>query len=139
MKYVNDAGLPEITEQQIRETLKESRPYTVVILKAGPQFKPPGPNRDPEVTAIVMQHGKRNMALRAAGLMPIVCRIADGSGVVGVGIFDASPEEVQRIYADDPVKAGAFTFSVHPCLSFPGSALPMPEAAVQDSSRPGGT
>jgi hypothetical protein len=68
------------------------------------------PNPVLSVTAIIMQHGKRNMALRAAGVMPIVCRIADGSGVTGVSIFDASPEDVERIYSSDPgVRAGVFT------------------------------
>jgi hypothetical protein len=132
MKYTDDASLPEITEQQFQETLQKSRPYAVVILKAGPNFKMPGPNGDPEGTAIIMQHGKRNMALRAAGIMPIVCRIADGSGVTGVCVFNASPEDAERIYSNDPgVKAGVFTFTVHPCRSFPGSTLPVPDATAR--------
>ncbi len=130
MKYTDDSVLPEITEEEFRENLKKTRPYTVVILKAGPRFKMPGPDGDPETTAIIMQHGKRNMALRAAGIMPIVCPIGDGSGVTGVCVFDASPEDAQRIYSQDPgVKAGVFTFEVHPSRSFPGSALPVADAS----------
>jgi hypothetical protein len=127
MGYTDDSGLPEITERQFQENLGKSRPYSVVILKTGPRFKMPGPEGDPEITAIIKEHGKRNMALRDAGIMPIVCPIGDGSGVTGVAVFDASPEEVQRIYSQDPgVKAGVFIFEVHPCRSFPGSCLPMP-------------
>ena len=87
MKYTDDSSLPELTEERFRENLQKARTYTVVILKAGPRFKMPGPDGDPEITAIIMKHGKRNMALRAAGIMPIVCPIGDGSGVTGVCVF----------------------------------------------------
>jgi hypothetical protein len=77
--------------------------------------------------AWINKHGKRNFALRTAGLMPIVCPVADGSGVTGVGIFAASPEEVERIMSGDPgVKEGMFTYDIHPTRTFPGSALPPP-------------
>jgi len=77
-----------------------------------------------------MQRGKRNMALHAAGIMPIVCPIGDSSGVTGVGVFNASSEDVQRICSLDPgVKAGVFNFEVHPSRSFPGSILPVPESS----------
>lgn len=72
-----------------------------------------------------MAHGKRNYALHMAGLMPIVCPIADGGEVVGLGVFDASPEDVERIMAADPaVRADILTYEVHPTRSFPGSTLP---------------
>jgi hypothetical protein len=110
----------------LQEALQHIRQYTVVILRAGPRFDPPGPGRDPEVARIIWEHGKRNFALRTAGLMPIICPVADGSGVVGVSIFDADPEEVDRIMAGDPgVRAGLFTYEIHPTHSFPGSSLPM--------------
>jgi hypothetical protein len=129
MKYIDDSSLPEITEEKFTENLQKSRPYTVVILKAGPRFVMPGLGRDPAITAIITQHGRRNMALREAGIMPIVCPIGDGSGVTGVCVFNTSPEEAQRIYSADPgVVAGVFAFEVHPARSFPGSTLPMPDA-----------
>ena len=100
-----------------------------MILKAGPNFSMPGPDRDAGVTQIIWRHGKRNLALRAAGLMPIICPIADGSGVCGVSVFDATPEDVERIMALDPgVQAGVFTFDIHPTRSFPGSCLPASDA-----------
>ena len=95
------------------------------ILKAGPNFLPPGPDRTSGVTKIIWAHGKRNYALRSAGLMPIVCPIGDGSGVAGVSIFAADPEEVDRIMSGDPaVQAGVLTYEIHPTRTFPGSALP---------------
>jgi hypothetical protein len=140
MKYLDDASLPEMTDEEFLETLQKSRPYTVVILRAGPNFKMPGPGGDPTVTAIIRQHGKRNIALRKAGIMPIIAPIGDGSGITGIGVFDASPDDVKRIYSLDPgVKAGVFTFEVHPSRSFPGSTLAEPEAGVQEySPRPAG-
>ena len=75
-----------------------------------------------------MEHGRRNAALLEAGLMPIVCPIADGSGVTGVSIFDLSVEEAERVMSRDPgVEAGVFTYELHPCRSFPGSTLPPPD------------
>ena len=127
MKYKDDSALPEVTDDMLREALPSTAPYTVVVLKAGPRFSPPGQDRDPWLAQIIWQHGKRNFALRAAGLMPIVCPVADGSGVTGVGIFAASPEEVDWIMSGDPgVKEGVFTYDIHPTRTFPGSVLPPP-------------
>jgi hypothetical protein len=68
---------------------------------------------------------QRNYALLTAGVMPIVCPVADGSGVIGVSIFDADPAEVEKIMAGDPgVQAGVFIYDIHSTRSFPGSALP---------------
>ncbi|HUI70068.1 MAG TPA: hypothetical protein VL354_06075 [Spirochaetia bacterium] len=125
MRYTSDKDLPEITEQQFQENLQKTKLYTVLILKTGPRYQKPGPERDPAVTAIVKEHGKRNMALLASGIMPVVCPIGDGTNVTGIAVFDTTPEETTRIYSEDPgVRAGVFTFDVHPCRSFPGSTLP---------------
>jgi YCII-related domain-containing protein len=125
MTYTDDSDLPAITDDQLRQALTEIRPYTIVILKAGPKFEMPDPDRSSEVAKLIWAHGKRNYALRAAGVMPIVCPIADGSGVTGVSIFDADPAEVEKIMAADPgVQAGVFTYDIHPTRGFPGSALP---------------
>jgi hypothetical protein len=78
MKYTSDKDLPEITEQTFQETLQKSKPYTVLILKTGPNFQA-GANRSPSVAATVKEHGKRTMALRTAGILPVVCPIGDGS------------------------------------------------------------
>jgi predicted ester cyclase len=115
----------------LREMLARTIPYTLVLLKAGPRYSPPGPNRDPDVAATIFQHGKRNMQLRRAGLMPIICPIVDGGDLVGIGIFAATPEEVDRIYAADPaVQAGMLIYEIHGTQSFPGSALPGQAAPV---------
>jgi len=125
MDFTDDSQLPDVTDEMLQDALTRTKSYTVVVLKAGPKFSAPGSDRDPEVANTIWAHGKRNFALRAAGLMPIVCPVLDESGVTGVGIFDATPEDVDRIMANDPgVRAGIFTFDIHPSRSFPGSTLP---------------
>lgn len=94
------------------------------ILKASPRFQEPGPARESWVAGLIWEHGKRNYALYLAGLLRVVCPIADGSGTPGVAIFDADPEDAGRIMRQDPgVKAGLFTFELHPTQTFPESRL----------------
>lgn len=108
-----------MTEEYMREMLKKSKPYCVLILRAGPQIGMEG------VRDIIWQHGCRNMELRLDGLLPIICRVTDDSDIAGIGVFNATEEEVRSIMDDDPgVKAGVFVYEVHPCLSFPGDSLP---------------
>jgi len=125
MTYTDDSDLPEVTDEQLQEALPTTRPYTIVVLKAGPKYQMPGPDRDQDVEKVIWAHGKRNFALRLAGLMPNVCPVADGSGVTGISIFDATPDDVDRIMSlDAGVQAGIFTYDIHPTRSFPGSILP---------------
>lgn len=108
-----------ITDEFMREHIARANQYCLMILKDGP-------NRHIEgVEKLIWEHGRRNFALREAGLMPIVCPVGDGSKVCGIGIFTVSAEEVKKIYEEDPaVKKGVFVFEVHPCRGFPGSSLP---------------
>ena len=108
-----------ITDEFMREMLATTKPYCIMILKAGP-------NRNhPDRQNIVREHGRRNFMLRADGKLAIVCPIADGSDVSGIGIFDTSVEETRKIMDEDPaVKAGIFVYEIHPARSFPGDSLP---------------
>ena len=125
MHYTSEEDLPDVSDEAFTQARETVRAYTAVVLRPGPAFRPRGEGRSPEFTATVLAHGKRNYALLLAGLMPIVCPIADGSDVVGLGIFDAGAEDVERIMAADPaVRAGILAYDVHPTWSFPGSALP---------------
>ncbi len=108
-----------ITDDFMKQMIAKTKNYCVVILKAGPNRNMPG------VEKIIWEHGRRNFSLRADGLMPIVCPIADGSEVAGLAIFDTTLDEVKKIMDEDPgVKEGIFTYEVHPCRSFPGACLP---------------
>ncbi len=116
---LNDVNLPVITDDYMREMRGQAQGYTAVILRSGPQINVPGRDK------IIWEHGRRNHALRAAGLMPIVLPVPDESDVNGISIFTTGPEETRDIMEGDPaVQAGIFTYEVHPCRGFPGDRLP---------------
>lgn len=107
------------SDDEMRARIAAAKTYTIVLLKSGP-------NRDrPDADAIVWEHARRNLVLRANGSLAIVCPIRDGTNVHGLYIFDRSVEETKAIMDDDPgVQAGLFIPELHPCRGFPGSALP---------------
>ncbi len=107
-----------ITDEQLRQLLRNANPYTVGLMRWGP-------NRHIDrVEAIRWEHSRRMASLRAAGVISITCPVGDET-LVGVGIFNLAPEQVSEILDGDPcVKAGVFAYEVHRCRSFPGNALP---------------
>ncbi len=108
-----------ITDEFMREMLGRSREYTVVLLRQAPG------RQEERASPIVWEHARRNFALRAEGVLPIVGPIVDGSEWAGIGIFDASVERTRELMDADPgVQAGVFTYEVHRIRSFPGDALP---------------
>jgi len=108
-----------VTDEEMRALLPTTKEYTAVILKAGPNRHMAGAD------AIIWEHGRRNFALRADGLLSIVCPISDGSDVHGVGILDLGLDEARKIMDDDPaVQAGILVYEAHTCRGFPGSTLP---------------
>jgi len=108
-----------ITDEYMLQMRATARNYCLMILKAGPNKHEDGAEK------IIWEHGRRNHALRADGLLSIVCPVSDGSEVSGIGIFNASVEEVTKIMDEDPgVKAGVFVYELHPCRGFPGDSLP---------------
>ena len=111
--------MPEITDEYMQEMLGKSKTYTAMLLRVTEKAS------EPDAPKIIWEHGRRNFALRAKGKLPIICPATDESDWAGIGIFDATPEEVERIMADDPgIKAGLFTYELHPVSGFPTSSLP---------------
>ena len=109
----------EITDEFMQEHLAQSRPYTVAILKQGPRYAEPGSDK------IIWEHGRRNFALRADGVLAIVCPVLDDTTVCGFSVFDAPVDDVAKIMDDDPgVQVGVFEYELHPVRSFPNDALP---------------
>lgn len=108
-----------ISDEFMHEMISKTKSYSVVILKAGSMA--PGP----DVMKVIWEHARRNFALRAEGILSIVCPISDASGISGIGIFNTDVEATKKIMDEDPaVKAGIFQYEVHPSRSFPGDALP---------------
>jgi hypothetical protein len=102
----------------MRERIAKAKRSSLVVLKPTPALAAEGSR------AIVWEHGRRNMALQAAGVAPIICPVGDDE-LSGICIFDTEPDEARAILSEDPgVVAGIFTFEVHACRAFPGHALP---------------
>ena len=103
----------------MREMLEMARPYTVLVLSRGPNYG------SAEAQEIIWEHGRRNFELLESGELAVVCPIGDDGDLCGVGIFTTDVDATRALMSHDPgVRAGVFVFEVHPCLSFPGSALP---------------
>lgn len=97
-----------VTDEFMLQMISSTKSYSIVILKSEPKKNSPG------VEKIIWEHARRNFALRADGVLPIVCPISDGSDVSGLGMFNASVEEVIKIMDDDPgVKEGVFVLFGH--------------------------
>lgn len=108
-----------ITNEYMKEMMAKTEAYTLVILKAAQNISEPGAEN------IVWEHGRKNFSLREEGKLLIVCPVIDDTDVKGVGIFSTGEEETKKIMDGDPaVKAGIFTYEIHPCRSFPGDMLP---------------
>jgi hypothetical protein len=111
--------MTHVTDEEMQASLAASRPYCLVILHKGPTYD------EPDSRAIIKEHGRRNLALRKEGKLPIICPSTDKTAMRGVGIYTVDEEEVKRIMDEDPgVQAGIFTYEIHPVRSFPGFALP---------------
>jgi hypothetical protein len=111
--------VPEISDDEMRARMAQTREYAVVLLRAGEQYGKDGSDQ------LVWEHGRRNFSLRADGLLSVVCPVMDDTDLCGVGIFNATVDETTALMDDDPgVRAGVFTYEVHPVRSFPGDALP---------------
>ena len=111
--------LPIISDDTMRVRLAGTASYAAILLRATETFVRPA--ADP----IVWEHGRRNMALAEAGLLAIVLPVIDDTSLAGIGIFAATTEDTRAIMDDDPgVRAGIFTYDVHPVRGFPGASLP---------------
>jgi hypothetical protein len=80
-----------ITDEFMKEMMATTKNYTAVILKKGPRFKMP------DVYPIIWEHGRRNFALRAEGILAIVCPISDDTDIAGIGIFNADVAQTKKI------------------------------------------
>ena len=111
--------MTQITDEYMQQMLPKAKQYSIVLLK-------PGPKTDqPDLQKIIWEHGRRNFALRADGLISIVCPVTEETSLSGLAIMNTSVAEAQKLMEEDPaIQAGIFAFEVHPCLGFPGDSLP---------------
>ncbi|MGH8890310.1 MAG: hypothetical protein ACRDV3_11235 [Acidothermaceae bacterium] len=107
----------EITDDYMRSTMQKALPYTAVILHRTAAYGGDG------TPAIIWEHGRRNMKLRAEGELVVVCPIKDATDVAGFGLFKGSVEQVEAILADDPaIQAGVLRYEIHPTRSLIGAS-----------------
>ena len=107
-----------VSDDAMQAGLATTREYVIGLLYQGPAY------HDEQARKIIWEHGRRNFGLRADGALNIVCPVMDSSELCGVGVYDATADEVEAIMQSDPgVVAGVFRYELHPCRSFPGDAL----------------
>jgi len=107
-----------ITDAEIRTLAESAKPYSLAILRWGPDRHQDGAG------GIELEHQRRLVGLRAEGIIAVLCPVASDS-VCGVLIMTVPPTEAMSLMTDDPcVRAGMMTCEVHLCHSFPGDSLP---------------
>src|SRR5690348_9404466 len=115
-----------ITDEYMQGMLAKTKPYTIVLLKAGPMADNPQKMKaeDADFRRIIWEHGRRNFALREEGVLSIVAPVTAEADVLGLYIFNTDAEAALKILSEDPaVQAGIFVCQAYPCLSFPGDKL----------------
>jgi hypothetical protein len=113
-----DGIMESFIDERMQEMISKGKSCTICMLRKTSKRDEPGADK------IVREHGKRNFEPRADGKLPIVCPVTDGSEVSGIGIFNLIVEETKKLMDEDPgIKAGLFTYELHACRGFPGSAL----------------
>jgi hypothetical protein len=108
-----------ITDEFMLEMQAKALGYSLVVMRRAARYN------EPEAGSVIWEHGRRNHSLRAAGVLAIVCPVADDTEWAGIGIFDKTPEETARIMDEDPaVQANVLSYEIHPVRGFPGDSLP---------------
>ena len=107
-----------VTDEQIQQLASTAKPYSVAVLQWGPNRHMAGAD------ATELEHQRRLVALRAEGVIAILCPVVSET-VCGIAIMNLSPEEAEKIMAADPcVEAEMMLCDVYLCHSFPGDTLP---------------
>jgi len=110
--------MAEITSEEIMAEVAKGKPYTLVLLKRGPNFE--------SMAHLQMQHLQHIFGMRHAGQELITLPIMDpDSELAGIGLFaTADKEEAARLTSADPVViAGRLTFEILGCMGLPGDAV----------------
>ena len=114
----------DVSDEVMRARLDRVRGYCMMLLKTGPNYQPPE-TRPPEMAAIVLEHGRRNMGLQIDGKMPLVGPVVGARPVVGFCVFAVPEAEARDMMAGDPaLKAGIFVAEFATWYGAPGDALP---------------
>ena len=107
-----------ITDEQIQQPAATAKPYSLALLRWGPQRYMDG------AVAIELEHQRRMVSLRADGVIAILCPIVSDT-MAGAAVMTLTPEEASAVMTEDPcVRANMIVCEVYPCLGLPGDAIP---------------
>ena len=81
----------------MREMLRNSKPYTLVILRKTPK------SDDPGVDKIDWENARRNSELRRNGKLCVVCPVTDDSDGNGIGILSTDVKATRGIWMKTPM------------------------------------
>lgn len=113
---------PEVNDAYMSAEIAKMKTYTLLLLKSGPNR---GNYTDDELNNLQAGHLKHIFEMKLSGKLSIVGPLLSNGNLRGIGIFNASEEEVTQLMAEDPsVKAGLLTVETHPWFGLPGDALP---------------
>lgn len=118
--------LPTVTDAAMRQRLSEpasymvqSKPHVLGLLR-----RAQSDTSDDAAAGIVWEHMRRMIALTEEGTLVVMLAgtPAGDPDWGGLGVFDASADEVRAILETDPlVQAGLCSFEIHPAVGFPGA------------------
>ena len=107
-----------VTDDQIRQLAEAAKPYSLAVLRWGPERHMDG------AEATELEHQRRMVSLRADGVITILCPVTSET-LAGIAIMNVPPEDAREIMDGDPcVRARLMLCEVHLCHSFPGDVLP---------------
>lgn len=111
-----------VDDDYMSAEVAKMKTYTLLLLKSGPKRSN---YTDDELNTIQAGHLKHIFEMKLSGKLAIVGPLLTDGNIRGIGIFNASEEEVKQLMEQDPsVKAGLLTVETHPWFGLPGDALP---------------
>ncbi|OWY23658.1 hypothetical protein C7N43_12580 [Sphingobacteriales bacterium UPWRP_1] len=111
-----------VTPDYVNAQIAQMKAYTLLLLKSGPNR---GKYSDDELNDLQTKHLKHIFEMKLSGKLAIVGPLLSDGNLRGIGIFNASEDEVKQLMSEDAsVKAGLLTVEVHPWFGLPGDALP---------------
>ena len=84
-----------VTDDQIRQLTETAKPYSLALLRWGPERHMDG------AEATELEHQRRMVSLRAEGVIAILCPVASET-LAGVAIMNITPGEAREIMDEDP-------------------------------------
>lgn len=113
---------PVVDDAYMTGQVAKMKTYTLLLLKIGSNR---GKYTEDAANEIQAGHLKHIFEMKLSGKLAVVGPLLNDGDIRGIGIFNASPEEVKLLMAEDPaVKAGILAVEVYPWFGLPGDTLP---------------